>query len=410
MAGISSTTMADGSSQAGRRWPALDPASAPVDGRSALDLLAFVQALSRELKYTDDQGNTAGDWRALLPEPARLMDAVTALADPARLPAERAAVYARPHAALLLAFVDLLDLARAQLNDFSRRHLDHHYAQVLRMARKLAVPDRVHVLAQVDARAASALLPAGSLFNAGQDSAGLDRVYRSEQSLVLHPVAVAALKSLRADIRHTGLREASLQFHIGGSRSDAFVAMLRIALGQPDPGGALATPIWAGVAGAAAIPPVAATPIAFEHLLAAHDRLRRIAAELFMPLFDSYRSLVRLRARRKALDAAQWARINVLIDAAGKARAKPKPFTLVPAKVDDFIANLTQVLGLTATQYAHYYDGLPEVKSAEQAYAVLSDQDNVRKFVTDKLFMSLDAFSEMILKPHAIQDCTQSLS
>ena len=396
MAGIGSTTLADGSSQAGRRWPALDPASAPVDGRNALDLLAFVQALSRELQYTDEHGKAAGDWRALLPEPSRLMDAVTVLADPARLPAERAACYARPHVALLLAFVDLLDLARAQLNDFSRRHLDHHYAQVLRMARKLAMPDRVHVLAQVDARAASTLLPAGSLFNAGQDSAGLDRVYRSEQSLVLHPVTVAALKSLRSDIRHTGLREASLQFHIGGSRSDAFVAMLRIALGQPDPGGALATPIWAGVAGTASIPALAGAPIMFEHLLAAHDRLRRIGAELFMPLFDSYRSLIVLRARRKALDAAQWARINVLIDAAGKARAAPKSFTLAPARTDDFVGNLTQALGLTAAQYAHYYDGLPEVKSAEQAYAVLSDQANVQKFVTDKLFMPLVAFREMM--------------
>ena len=390
----------DGCSQIGRRWPALDPASAPVDGRSALDLLAFVQALTRELRYIDDNpgsaGKSAGDWRALLPEPSRLLDAVTALADPTRLPAERAAVYARPHVALLLAFVDLLGLARAQLNDFSRRHLDHHYAQVLRMARKLAVADRVHVLVQVDARAASVELPAGSLLDAGQDSAGLDRAYRSEQSLVLHPVTVAALKSLRADIRHTGLREASLQFHIGGSRSDAFVAMLRIALGQPDPGAALVTPIWAGVPAAAAIPPVAATTIAFEHLLAAHDRLRRIGAELFMPLFDSWRSLIVLRARRQALDAAQWTRINLLIDAAGKARAAPKPFTLVPARPDDFVGNLIQALGLTAAQYAHYYDGLPEVKSAEQAYAVLSDQANVQKFVTDKLFMPLAAFRELM--------------
>ena len=76
MAGISPTTIADGSSQAGRRWPALDPLSAPVDGRSALDLLAFVQALSRELRYTEadglNVGKSAGDWRALLPESSQI--------------------------------------------------------------------------------------------------------------------------------------------------------------------------------------------------------------------------------------------------------------------------------------------------------------------------------------------------
>ncbi len=402
---------ADGCSQAGRRWPALDPASAPVDGRSALDLLAFVQALSRELVYTDDSGRAAGDWRALLPEPALLLEALTALADPARLPAERAAVYARPHVALLLAFIDLLDLARDQLNDFGRRHLEHHYRQVLQMVRKPAVPDQVHLLAQVDARSASALLPAGSLFNAGQDKLGRDRLYRSPQALVLHPVRVAALKSLRADIRQTGLREASLQFHIGGSRSDAFVAMLRIALGRPEPGGALATPIWAGVAGAAAIPAPAGTAIAFEHLLAAHDRLRRVGAELFMPLFDSYRSLIALRARRKALEPAQWVRINRLIEAAGQARAAPKPFTLKPLRVDDFVANLCQALGLTLAQYGHYYDGLPEVKSAEQAYAVLSDQATVRSFVTDRLFMPLPAFRELMgLKADIDADWSQIIA
>ena len=382
-----------GTSQAQRRWWALDPASAPLDERSTADLLAFVQALSRELKYVNASGvsanSAAGDWRALLPEPALLSEAVQALTDPARLAPERAAVYARPHVALLLAFVDLLGQARTQANGFTQRHLDHYFAQVLRMSRKAAVADRVHVLFEPDPRAAPTELPAGTLLQAGQDSAGLDRAYRTEQALVLHPVKVVALQSLRVDIRRTGLREAALRYLVGGTRAEAFVGMLRIALGQPDPGGALALPIWAGAPNAPGIPAPATPPaaaIGFEHLVAAHDRLHRVASELFMPLFDSYRSLINLRASRRANDALQWARINQLLEGAGKRRSANPRFALVPTRQDDFVGNLRQALGLDANQYAKLYDGLPEVKSAEQAFAVLDDQPNVRDFVENKLF------------------------
>ena len=362
-----------GTSQAQRRWWALDPASAPLDERSTADLLAFVQALSRELKYVNASGvsanSAAGDWRALLPEPALLSEAVQALTDPARLAPERAAVYARPHVALLLAFVDLLGQARTQANGFTQRHLDHYFAQVLRMSRKAAVADRVHVLFEPDPRAAPTELPAGTLLQAGQDSAGQDRAYRTEQALVLHPVKVVALQSLRVDIRRTGLREAALRYLVGGTRAEAFVGMLRIALGQPDPGGALALPIWAGAPNAPGIPAPATPPaaaIGFEHLVAAHDRLHRVASELFMPLFDSYRSLINLRATRRANDALQWARINQLLEGAGKRRSANPRFALVPTRQDDFVGNLRQALGLDANQYAKLYDGLPEVKSAEQ--------------------------------------------
>ena len=393
-------TGTSGTSQAARRWWALDPASAPLDERNTLDLLAFAQTLARELKYVDAQGVPAGDWRQLLPEPALLVEAVQALADPARLAPERAALYARPHVALLLAFVELLGQARAQLNDFGRRHLDHYFARVLRMSRKAAVPDRVHVLVEPATSAAAVELPAGTVLRAGTDSAGLDLAYRTEQSLVLHPVKVAALLSLRTDIRLTGLREASLQYLVSGTRAEAFTFMLRIALGQPDPGGALALPIWAGAPNAVAIPAPAVPPptaIGFEHLLAAHDRLRRVALELFMPLLDDYRSLILLRARRRAKDGPQWARVNQLIEGAGKLRSANPRFTLVPLKADDFVANLRQALGLDAAQYARYYDGLPEVKSAEQAYAVLDDQPNVQAFVKGKLyFPALADFRELM--------------
>ncbi len=393
-------TGTSGTSQAARRWWALDPASAPLDERNTQDLLAFAQTLARELKYVDAQGVPAGDWRQLLPEPALLVEAVQALADPARLAPERAAVYARPHVALLLAFVELLGQARAQLNDFGRRHLDHYFARVLRMSRKAAVPDRVHVLVEPATGAAAVELPAGTVLQAGTDSAGLDLAYRTEQSLVLHPVKVASLLSVRTDVRLTGLREASLQYLVSGTRAEAFTFMLRIALGQPDPGGALALPIWAGAPNAVAIPAPAVPPptaIGFEHLLAAHDRLRRVALELFMPLLDDYRSLIVLRARRRAKDGPQWARVNQLIEGAGKLRSANPRFTLVPLKADDFVANLRQALGLDAAQYARYYDGLPEVKSAEQAYAVLDDQPNVQAFVKGKLyFPALADFRELM--------------
>ena len=51
----------DGTSQAGRAQPALDPEYAAVDERSARDLLRLARAYTGRLRFYDAQDRLAGD-------------------------------------------------------------------------------------------------------------------------------------------------------------------------------------------------------------------------------------------------------------------------------------------------------------------------------------------------------------
>ena len=52
----------DGTSQADRPLPALDPAWARIDDRTVQDFLAFAREYAAGLKFFDDSDREAGDW------------------------------------------------------------------------------------------------------------------------------------------------------------------------------------------------------------------------------------------------------------------------------------------------------------------------------------------------------------
>lgn len=382
----------DGTSQAARHWPELDPAHAVLDPRGPRDWLAFVRAYARELVFVpDEEGAPAGDWRALLGEGDDLDAAVALLQSPA-VPGAVPQRLARPHVALLLAFIALLQRSRAAINGISARHLDLLYRQTLGLLPRPALPDRVHVLAEADVQTPLLLLGAGTALDAGPDAQGQNRVYRTQADLAVSAIRVAELRNLHADIRRTGLREAARAHLVSGTRQQAFMAMWRIALGQPAPGDALPTPIVPGIPA----PVQGRMPeVDFDALLAADAVLQLVTDGFAMPLFDDYRQLMRLRRQRLDHDVADWAVVNAVL--AQVAAASQPGVLFEPADASDFDLNLRSALGLDAAAYAHLYDGLPEVKSAEQAFAVLPARPDVQAFVQQRLHLPLDAFRRMML-------------
>ncbi len=383
----------DGTSQVARRRPELDPAFAALDGRSTADLLAFARAFAGGLHYVDDQGQPQGDWQGLFPDVDGLVEAADYLSAPERFSAARAAPHTRPHFALLLAALDLLGLARDQLNHLSARHLDHFYRDVLRMIGKPAVADRLHVLLVPDRDVQRLLLPAGARLKAGKDPAGRERLFHTLTDGLASPARVAELRSLRVDIRTTDIHQASRQYLVGGSRQQAFMAMWRIVLGDPLPGDTLPVPVWPG------LPPPAATgappaQVDFDTLVQADRSLVFVGDMLGWPLFDDFRRLMQLRAERLAGDASDWQGINRLLVEAG--RRRDPAFVLPPAAADDFHANLRAALGLSAAGYRQLYNRLPEVDSVEDAFSLLDREPEVQAFVRDELHLPLDDFRALM--------------
>jgi Baseplate J-like protein len=388
-------SLRDGTSQLGRILRQLDPDYAQIEERTTQDLLAFARAYSRELKYFDlgDPDSPSGDWSGFIGSAIDLDTAAAYAQQPESLRPELSGPYARPHFALFLASLQLFRHARGQLNGLTRRHLEFFYRDVLGMVRKKAVADKVHVLVDLDSRTDALRLPAGTALRAGRDGLGRDLVYVTERELVANRAQVARVSSLHAEIRVTGIREASRQYRVGGTRNDAFVAMLEIALGEPNPGDPLPVPVYPNVPPPKTAPSQPEPEVTFDVLVQAQKLVGVVEAGLGMPLFDDYRALMRLKRLRKAADPDDWKQINAYLAKAGKNR--DPGFTFNPQDPADFQTNLRTVLNKTPAEFATLYDGLPEVKSIEEAYAAVQRPD-VADFIEHKLYLSLDDFKAMM--------------
>ena len=200
----------DGTSQRNRPLPALDPAYARIDERGSADLLTFVQEFTAQLRYfeADEAAGTlrqSGNWAAFArPDPdlrITIADMLAYLHDPERFTGEQACWLGRPHFALLLTFLDLLGHARDQLNGLTERHLDYYYRDVLQMQPAPPEPDRAAVVFRLAPRVAQLRLPAGTGLEAGRDSSGVARIYRTERELLINLAEVAELRSVFVDRR-----------------------------------------------------------------------------------------------------------------------------------------------------------------------------------------------------------------
>ena len=344
------TSVRDGTSQRDRHLPALDPTSVAIDERGHADLLAFAQALAGKLRFVPadapadagvDDDNPA-TWAPFASHPdLSIADIVAYMADPRRASGERARWLGRPHFALLLAFLELLATARDQQNDLTRRHLDHYYREVLRLVPEPAVPDRVVVLLRLAARVDAAVLPAGTEFQAGRDSRGLPRIYRSERDVQISRARIDGLRAVRAERRITGIPDVRRDRAI--SNDDVFVRMLALSLGYPGDGEPV--PPWPDGQVADQFRSLA------PHLAFAHAHLYLEHHEL--------RAMMQIVRRRGPSADREWAELNRLL-------GRPSP-----PNPRDFAANLGFMVG----PLDFSTDELPLVANLDDLYDHRLDAD-----------------------------------
>lgn len=101
-----------------------------------------------------------------------------------------------PHYALFLAFLRLLEYARASGNTLTQRHLDFYYREILRLKEKSAEPAHVHLLVELAKQVGSREFKSGELFKAGKDDQGRDVVFANDGDFVANQAKVAALKTV----------------------------------------------------------------------------------------------------------------------------------------------------------------------------------------------------------------------
>lgn len=104
-----------------------------------------------------------------------------------------------PYFALFLSFIQLFRYAQDHLNEFTDKHIDFYYRDVLRLSEKEAVPDQVHVLFELAKNVDQKQVVAGTELNAGEDEDGIDITFTTNDELVANKAKVAALKTLYLD-------------------------------------------------------------------------------------------------------------------------------------------------------------------------------------------------------------------
>src|SRR5262249_22271904 len=153
--------------------------------------------------------------------------------------------------------------------------------------------------------------------------------------------------------------------------AEAFLAMLRIALGDPRPGDALSQYGGKDVT----------SDLLFAEL---KPRIDFAAPSLFMDFSDLH-ALMQL-VRRRAADADDWAPINGVRRKAGQTRLHDPSWKRNPADPRDFNNNLMKALGTTALPDFHH-DGLAGIDSLNDLYYQWSRNDVVA-YLHDKLYLS----------------------
>lgn len=102
-----------------------------------------------------------------------------------------------PQTSLYLAFVQLFRHIQRDSNQFTDRHLNYYYQDILGLAPAPSQPDRVPLVLRLADNCDEFVLPAGSRFDAGKNLAGQPVIFANDVSAALNRASIAALCTLR---------------------------------------------------------------------------------------------------------------------------------------------------------------------------------------------------------------------
>lgn len=102
-----------------------------------------------------------------------------------------------PHYGLFIAFLRLFKEAQDSLNEFTGKHLDFYYKDVLRLKKKPAVADQAHVAITLQKHITQHLLKQGTIFKGGKDPNGKERQYSLTDDVVFNQAEVQSLKAFQ---------------------------------------------------------------------------------------------------------------------------------------------------------------------------------------------------------------------
>ncbi|MEL6135079.1 MAG: hypothetical protein AAFR59_17100, partial [Bacteroidota bacterium] len=106
-----------------------------------------------------------------------------------------------PSDALILTFIQLFQYAQLALNQFTKKHLDFYFQEVLQIQTLSPVPDQVQVYFELGNQRSltSFRLPAGTALDGTKDAQGNPRSYVTDREIIINKGRIDSLKTLFVD-------------------------------------------------------------------------------------------------------------------------------------------------------------------------------------------------------------------
>jgi hypothetical protein len=175
-----------GQSQGDRLPKELQLPFVDVDERTTADLLEFTKAFAELVNFYENNSSTpSGNWINFFPAQSEIEQLLKS--DRNDTP---------PHLALFLAFLELYKQPQSVINKITARHLDFYYHDVLRLTKKDAIADKVHVILELKKNVAPIEIQPENLFSAGKDATNIELVYAPTKKTIINAAKVQSLRSL----------------------------------------------------------------------------------------------------------------------------------------------------------------------------------------------------------------------
>ncbi|MEB2773756.1 baseplate J/gp47 family protein [Algoriphagus sp. D3-2-R+10] len=102
-----------------------------------------------------------------------------------------------PHYGLFLTFLKLFKSAQDSLNEYSRKHLDFYYKDVLQLKNQQPIPDQAHLTFGLQKHIQQHLLQKGTFFKGGKDANGKELKYSLVNDVVFNQAEVSEIKAFQ---------------------------------------------------------------------------------------------------------------------------------------------------------------------------------------------------------------------
>lgn len=136
-----------------------------IEERHEADFLAYAEKLMSSIQYYDKYNRPFGNWQSFFD---------------VSIPSNR------PHKALFIAFLRLLEALNQHANGLTKRHLDFYYRDVLRFTDREAKPAQVHLFMQCAKALKERFVAKGQELLAGETEDGKAILFRLVDDIVLN--------------------------------------------------------------------------------------------------------------------------------------------------------------------------------------------------------------------------------